>query len=208
MPQVSLSNLVASVRAGEALISFPTDTVPALAARPDRAELLFVAKQRSLDKPLILMAGQSADLWQYVAGTDAEVAHWQRVAARYWPGALTLVLPASGQVPPTVNPTDPTTIGLRVPNHALAQVILRQTGVLATTSANRSGQPTLFTQAEIEQAFPQVLTLQPSEIQSFSQSGSPNSPSIVVTSGTPSTVMRWSPQGWEILRQGAVVFED
>jgi len=61
MAQVSITDLVAGVRSG-CLVSFPTDTVPALAVRPDRAELIFAAAA-SKNKPLTLMGATSADLW-------------------------------------------------------------------------------------------------------------------------------------------------
>ncbi|NJP09336.1 MAG: L-threonylcarbamoyladenylate synthase [Leptolyngbyaceae cyanobacterium RU_5_1] len=170
MPQVSFDELVENVCSGTHLVSFPTDTVPALAARPDRAELIFETKQRSLDKPLILMAAEIDDLWVYVAGSLEEQQIWQQVAERYWPGALTLVLPARDRVPAALNPKDPTTIAVRVPNHAIAQAILAQTGPLATTSVNRSGQPALQTMTEIESQFPQVITLSPEALQISSSS--------------------------------------
>ncbi len=197
MSQVSLQTLVDGVRSGDHLISFPTDTIPALAARPDRADLIFTTKQRSLDKPLILMAAEISDLWQYVTGTDAERQVWQQVAERYLPGALTLVLPASDRVPATMNPNNPTTIGVRVPNHSIARAILSETGALATTSANKSGQPALQTMSAIETAFLEVMTLLPLELDRLkfdNQAGS----------GMPSTVAKWTGHGWEILRQGAI----
>jgi L-threonylcarbamoyladenylate synthase len=203
MTQVSFEVLVAGASSGQDLISFPTDTVPALAARPDRASLISAAKQRSLDKPLILMAAEVKELWSYVAGSSEERQIWQQMADRYLPGALTLVLPASDRVSPELNPKDPTTIGVRVPNHPIAQAILSRTGPLATTSANLSGQPALQTMAEIEAQFPQVLTLSPSELQAL-QSTSPLTSSFS-PSGVPSTVVRWTESGWEVLRQGAVV---
>jgi len=204
MPQVSLEEFIKQVRAGH-LASFPTDTVPALAVRPDRAELLFEAKQRSFDKPLILMAATIAELWSYTSGSFEERQIWQQTAERYLPGALTLVLPASQQVPSVMNPQDPTTIGVRVPNQPIAQAILARTGPLATTSANKSGQPTLQTIAEIEAQFPQVLTLLPSELQKLSNL--PTLLSETIGSGTPSTVARWTGSGWEILRQGSVAID-
>ena len=155
--------LVAGARSGK-LVSFPTDTVPALAVRPDCSELIFAAKQRSQEKPLILMGASPQSLWSFVSGSDAELKIWQQVAQQYWPGALTLVLPASAKVPAAMNPADPTTIGVRVPNSSIAIAILSQTGPLATTSANRSGEPPLQTIAEIEAQFPDVLTLQPTEL--------------------------------------------
>lgn len=192
MTQVSFDALVAGAKSGK-LVSFPTDTVPALASRPDCAELIFAAKQRSQDKPLILMGANSAALWPYITGTPEELQIWQQVADQYWPGALTLVLPASERVPAVMNPLEPTTIGVRVPNSALARQILEQTGPLATTSANRSGEPALQTMAEIAAHFPEVLTLRldPAEL-------------ISSNAGIPSTVAKWSGSSWEILRQGAL----
>lgn len=189
MTQVSLKNLIAGARAG-LLVSFPTDTVPALAAIPEKAALIFAAKQRSQDKPLILMAASAEDLWLYVKGDENEYKVWQELADKYWPGGLTLVLPASDRVPKVMNPIDPTTIGIRVPNSAIAQNILAQTGPLATTSANFSGQPPLQTMTEIEVQFPKVLTLEyQGEISGV---------------GIPSTVAKWTGINWQILRQGAI----
>lgn len=202
MTQVLLSDLAAKARSGEHLVSFPTDTVPALGVRPDRAALIFAAKQRDVSKPLILMAATIAELWAYVSGSAAERQIWQQVAKRYLPGALTLVLPASDRVPPTMNPMQPTTIGVRVPQHAVAIAILAQTGPLATTSANRSGQPALQTMAEIEAAFPQVFTLLPSEVNALTPTSS------TAASGIPSTVIRWNGTGWDVLRQGVVVIDE
>lgn len=192
--QVLTQDLIAGALAGS-LVSFPTDTVPALAALPHQAGLIFAAKQRSQDKPLILMGAKAEDLWSYVTGSSEELQIWQQVAAKYWAGALTLVLPASKRVPPEMNLADPTTIGLRVPNSAIAQRILSQTGPLATTSANLSGQPPLQTIAEIESAFPNVLTLSPTELE------------IEDSMGVPSTVIKWNGGNWQTLRQGAVKLE-
>ena len=190
MPLVSVDRLIVAAQTGN-LVSFPTDTVPALAALPTQAELIFQAKHRSQDKPLILMAGEVTDLWKFTNGTELELAIWQAVAARYLPGALTLVLPASELIPAVMNPLGNQTIGLRVPDCEIARSILRQTGALATTSANLSGEPPLLTMAAISENFPQVsalLDLEP--------------PSL----GRPSTVIQWQYSGWKLLRQGAVNF--
>ncbi|MFM7424870.1 MAG: L-threonylcarbamoyladenylate synthase [Elainella sp.] len=201
MAEVSLAEFIAAARAGTQLVSFPTDTVPALACRPDAAALIYAAKQRSETKPLILMGSAAADLWPYVMGSEAELAAWQQVAERYWPGALTLVLPASPQLPQAMNPTDPTTIGLRVPDHTVARQILAQTGPLATTSVNRSGEPALLSLAEVNAQFPEALTLGSDAMHSLD----PDSDLLAVpASGQPSTVAKWSGQGWQILRQGEV----
>jgi L-threonylcarbamoyladenylate synthase len=189
--QVSLENLIIAAQSGN-LVSFPTDTVPALATLPDRAESIFLAKQRSQDKPLILMVSDPAQMWQFTQGTEAELAIWQAIADRYLPGALTLVLPASDRIPAVMNPRQDKTIGLRVPAHDIARSILAQTGALATTSANLSGRSPLLTMAEIQADFPQVVCL---KIETD-----------VPTSGQPSTVVQWSDASWQVLRQGAVTF--
>ena len=191
MSQVSIDRLIIAAKSGN-LISFPTDTVPALATLPASAGLIFAAKQRSQTKPLILMVGEVTDLWQFTTGTEQEIEIWQAVADRYLPGALTLVLPASDSIPAVMNPLGNHTIGVRVPDCDVARSILRQTGALATTSANLSGEPPLLTMAEISDRFPQVLALD-SDL---------TTPSI----GQPSTVIEWSNNGWKILRQGAVKF--
>jgi L-threonylcarbamoyladenylate synthase len=193
MPIVSLDRAIAAALQGRA-IAFPTDTVPALATLPTHAESIFQTKQRSHDKPLILMASTIAELWQFTQGTDLELAIWRSVAERYLPGALTLVLPASDLVPAVMNPLGNKTIGLRVPDCEIARSLLQSTGALATTSANLSGAPPLMTMAEISNTFPQVFALQLA--------------TDLPSSGQPSTVIQWHQTGWQLLRQGAVSVSD
>jgi L-threonylcarbamoyladenylate synthase len=181
-------------------VSFPTDTVPALAALPESAELIYQVKQRSLEKPLILMAGDVEDLWEYLAGTEAERSVWRSMMQQHFPGAVTLVLPASDRVPPQMNPLTPGTIGVRVPDYAAARTILRSTGPLATTSVNRSGEPALLKLPEIRSQFPQVLTLRNEDLRSI---GIPDPDAT--SAGIPSTVVRWTGDGWEVLRQGKAI---
>jgi L-threonylcarbamoyladenylate synthase len=192
MPKVSQSELIKGAIAGQ-VVSFPTDTVPALAVLPAYSALIFAAKKRPQDKPLILMAASAEDLWSYVAGKPEEFAIWQQVVDLYWPGALTLVLPASERIPTAMNPSEPTTIGIRVPDSNIARAILAQTGPLATTSANFSGEPPLETMSAIAEAFSDVLTLDCAELDNQKQG-----------SGLPSTVAKWRGREWEIVRQGSV----
>ena len=191
MSQVSIDRLIVAANSGH-LVSFPTDTLPALATLPAHAGLIFAAKQRSQDKPLILMLGDIDDLWQFTHGSKEEIEIWKAIASQYLPGALTLVLPGSDLIPPVMNPLGNKTIGLRVPDCEIARSILRQTGALATTSANLSGEPALLTMAEISNKFPDVFALDRDL----------NIPTI----GQPSTVIEWKNNTWTILRQGAVKF--
>ncbi|MGB3297436.1 MAG: L-threonylcarbamoyladenylate synthase [Phormidesmis sp.] len=195
MTQVSLSQMVEKLAAAPALVSFPTDTVPALSARPEHAELIYAAKQRSPDKPLILMGAAFADLLPYVCGDDSEVSAWQNLAQQHWPGQLTLVLPAKSGLPSALNPQNTGTLGIRVPNHPIALNLLRRTGPLATTSANLSGQPPLISPDEIARAFPDALVL---SAKSFAMGAE------APISGLPSTVVKWTGSSWQILRQGKV----
>ncbi|MEM7555829.1 MAG: L-threonylcarbamoyladenylate synthase [Cyanobacteria bacterium P01_A01_bin.84] len=194
MMLVSLDNLVSGAIAGK-VVSFPTDTVPALAALPELGASIFATKQRPPQKPLILMAANISQLWNYVVSSPDEFEIWQQVAQKYLPGALTLVLPASEKVPVNMNPVNTKTIGIRVPNSAIAKSILAQTGPLATTSANLSGQPPLMSMVEIDTLFPDVLTLATAELIDEE-----------VNTGVPSTVIKWNGNEWDILRQGAVKF--
>lgn len=209
MAQVSLEKLIQAGQEGSHLLSFPTDTVHALACRPDAAAMIYAAKQRSKTKPLILMGGHGDELWSYVQRDHPAFPHWQEMAFWYWPGALTLVLPASDRLPTAVNPLNPTTIGIRVPNCAIARHILSQTGPLATTSINRSGQPPLETVDAINQEFPEVLTLSQNELAQWQDTETANvmqqaQSSGVGVEGTPSTVVQWTEDGWNTIRQGAL----
>ena len=189
MTLVSQPDLIAGAIAGN-VVSFPTDTVPALAVKPELANLIFAIKRRPSNKPLILMAASWSDLLPYLSGTPQEFDIWQHTANKYFPGAVTLVLSASDAVPEVINPTDSKTVGVRIPDSKIALEILRETGVLATTSANLSGEPPLRSMTEIAQAFPQVLVMkQPGEI---------------IGSGLPSTVVQWTKGNWNILRQGSI----
>jgi L-threonylcarbamoyladenylate synthase len=194
MVKVSQTELIAGAIAGKA-VSFPTDTVPALAIKPELADCIFQLKQRPAHKPLILMGATIADLLPYLVYTPSELTVWNQLIEQYLPGALTLVLPASKKVPAAINPTNSSTIGIRVPAHSLACQILQQTGVLATTSANISGQDALTTMTAINQAFPDVLVLDDQDLETKDKTGS----------GLPSTVVAWQNQGWKILRQGSVI---
>ncbi|WP_216916580.1 MULTISPECIES: Sua5/YciO/YrdC/YwlC family protein [unclassified Synechococcus] len=184
------ADLARCLAAGEAVL-FPTDTLPALACRPAAAALLWRLKQRPADKPLILMG---ADLPQLIAvlGVPWQEA-WLEQARSSWPGAVTLVLPVTGALTDHLHPGG-TSLGLRVPACEQARELLRLSGPLATTSANRSGQPAATTAAEAARQFPGLALLEPL----------PWPPG----SGQASTVLAWrgeesSDDPWAVLRSGA-----
>lgn len=185
---LAAQDLAQHLRQGEAAI-FPTDTLPALASRPEHAAQLWNLKERPQHKPLILMGACAKDLWQWLGREP--LASWTQLADQYWPGALTLVVPAA---PELVNPLHPggDSIGLRVPACDVALALLRASGPLATTSANRSGEAPCLNPQEAAERFPNVAQLAP---QPWPQ-----------PSGQASTVLRWiDGEGWQMLRRGAVV---
>ncbi len=196
MPYVSLQEYVKAVQAGS-VVALPTDTVWGLAVLPEHSPSLYALKQRSLEKPLILMGASAADLWPYIM---MDIGEWQKMTDRHWPGQLTLVVPASSKVPLGMHPQTPDTIGVRVPAHPITRQVLALTGPLATTSANLSGQPPLMSADQVLSQFSQVYGLDGTTIQSMLGTHSV----MPVPSGLPSTVARWQSPQWEILRQGTV----
>jgi L-threonylcarbamoyladenylate synthase len=193
MTKVAQKDLIAGAIANR-VVSFPTDTVPALAVKPESAEAIFELKQRPAGKPLILMGASLDDLLPYIVGTPAELTIWQQTIEQYLPGAITFVLPASSLLPSAIDPLNTQTVGIRISANLIACQILQQTGVLATTSANLSGQAPLMTMTEIDLAFPTVLVLEDCQIDYSLKTGS----------GMPSTVAKWTGKGWHILRQGNI----
>ena len=193
MPLGSQADVIQAAIAGQ-VVSFPTDTVPALAVRPEHSDLIYQLKQRERSKPLILMAATVEDLWPYLVASPPAKQTWQPLIDRHWPGALTLVLPASDRLPAAINPTGDQTVGVRIPNEAIALEILQNTGPLATTSANLSGQPPLQTLTAIAQIFPSVMALDCTALEKAGPLGN----------GCPSTVVQWQGETFHVLRQGQI----
>lgn len=119
------------------LIAFPTDTVYGLAASAFNAKAiqkLFTAKGRDFNKAIAILIGDLSHLDGITSGLTYTA---EKLASRFWPGALTLVVPAHHDLPGILSPTP--TIGIRMPDHPFALNLLKATGPLATTSANISG---------------------------------------------------------------------
>jgi tRNA threonylcarbamoyl adenosine modification protein (Sua5/YciO/YrdC/YwlC family) len=142
---------VAAARRG-ALIVIPTDTVYGIGGRPDDPDAtaaVFAAKERpaGLTLPVLVASVEHA---RQVAVFDDRA---ETMASACWPGPLTLVLPRSGASSSYTLGGDETTIGVRVPAHPLALAVLAETGPLAVTSANRSGEPPATTCDQLVAAF-------------------------------------------------------
>lgn len=129
-----------AIRRGE-LVAFPTETVYGLgsdALDPAAVARIFAAKGRPADNPLIVHIARADDLPALVLRVPPE-AHL--LAATFWPGPLTLVLPRRAHVPDiTTGGLD--TVAVRVPEHPVALALIEACGrPLAGPSANRSGRP-------------------------------------------------------------------
>ncbi|MCS5697818.1 Sua5/YciO/YrdC/YwlC family protein [Cyanobium sp. FGCU-52] len=195
-PLLSVPDLAAALQAGS-LALFPTDTLPALATTPGHAAAIWTCKARPREKPLILMGADLPQLVDFLGVAWLEP--WLEKAQTCWPGAVTLVLPIQGPVTEALHPGG-TSLGLRVPACERALELLRRTGPLATTSANRSGEPAARDAREAAALFPEIPQLAPL----------PWPPG----SGSASTVLAWSaantgtPVEWQTLRAGATVPRD
>lgn len=125
---VSTAEAVAALRAGKPVI-FPTDTVFGLGVAVNHASSpaeLYQLKQRTDDKPIAWLVGGIDDLARYGKNVSAQALE---LACAHWPGALTLIVEASDEVPPAYR-SAAGTIALRVPNDPTARALIEQVGRL------------------------------------------------------------------------------
>jgi tRNA threonylcarbamoyl adenosine modification protein (Sua5/YciO/YrdC/YwlC family) len=154
VPPAEAVEQAAAAALGGRLVVYPTDTVYAISTRPDdpgATGRLFEAKARSRDLELPVLV-PSTSVAREIAAFDERA---EALVLRFWSGPLTIVLPRTDRSRPWALGGDPETIGVRVPKHPLALALLALTGPLATSSANRSGEPTPVVCDEIEEVFGQ-----------------------------------------------------
>ena len=119
------------------LVAFPTDTVYGLATLPFKVEYvdhLYTAKGRNSERAIAILLG---DLSQISQVTPEMGKMAMKLAKRFWPGPLTLIVPRLPQLPNILSSN--LTIGVRIPDHPVALSLLKLVGPLAVTSANLSG---------------------------------------------------------------------
>lgn len=183
-------NAASTILKDGGLIAFPTDTVYGVACdlwNPEAIEKLFAAKQRGKDKPLPILIGKVEHIAQIAETTSINI-NTNVLMQRFWPGAMTVIVPKLASIPENLSPFD--TIGVRMPNHPRLLELLSQTGPLAVTSANKSGQENPTTAEEV---FAQLG----GEIDLILDGGKTDS-------AIPSTVIASTADGFNILRQGAI----
>lgn len=171
------------LRAGE-IVAFPTDTVYGVgvaASRPDRLPALFELKARPSERRIPILV---ADLEQ-VGGQWHPDERAHLLAHRFWPGALTLVLPGEAE-----------TQAFRAPDHPVALELIRATGPILATSANRSGEPDTLGADDVLIAFAR----QQDELVAVVDGGA-------VRGGVASTVLDLSVTPARIVREGPITRE-
>ena len=200
-PFADESVLVLAARAlvtGGAVI-IPTDTVYGVAVSPDvrgATEQLFALKQRPAEQPLAVLVASPEQGLALAAPEALGPEAWAQVEAltrRWWPGALTLVLPRGRAASGYDLGGSPDTIGVRCPASLPVRALAERVGPLATTSANAHGEPTPATATEAVAALHGEVA-------------------VVVDGGPctapPSTVLDVSTTPWRILREGGVTAAD
>lgn len=182
-----------ALRAGQVVV-IPTDTVYGLAAavdRPDALSRLYALKKRPSEKAIPVLLSDPSHVHQVSTGLSQLA---KRLALCFWPGALTLVLPALSHLPSHITSTasdGPRTVAVRVPDHPLACAIIGATGgALAVTSANESGKPPALEAREAAALYasPPILVVDGGR----------------VSAGIPSTVVLATGATPVILREGAI----
>lgn len=131
------------------LCAIPTETVYGLAADALNGEAvsrIFAAKGRPQDNPLIVHIAELPSLYPLVSAVPESA---KALAAAFWPGPLTMVLPKSELIPPEVS-AGLDTVAVRFPSHPVAQAVIKASGCpLAAPSANLSGSPSPTTAAHV-----------------------------------------------------------
>lgn len=183
------------------VVAIPTDTFYGLAANPFDAravEQVFAIKGRPKNMPLLLLV----DSVERARGLTANLPEgFERLARRFWPGPLTIVVEANANVPATVT-GNTGRIGLRWPRAATPAAIVRQAGVAITgTSANRTGQRECSTAQEVERQIGAAIPL----ILDGCGDGRDSGTSIPMRA---STVIDLRTDGWGVLREGALATEE
>jgi tRNA threonylcarbamoyl adenosine modification protein (Sua5/YciO/YrdC/YwlC family) len=171
------------------LIVLPTDTVYGIGTRPDdrgATAKLFEAKGRPRDLELPVLVPSTAAAREIAAFDERAEA----LALRCWAGPLTLVLPRTAASRGWDLGGDPETIGVRMPHHPLALALLAETGPLAVTSANRSGEPTPTTCEGVVEVFGDAVDVYLCAAEQLA--------------GAPSTVVELARGDPRVIRTGAI----
>jgi len=185
----ALADAILAMQSG-GIVGIPTETVYGIAVvpRPEALQAVIAAKRRPRDKGIALLI----DGLDQVDGLVDLSVPARRLAERYWPGALTLVLPLRRpELAPEALTGGRDTLALRIPDHPVPRALARELGPIAVTSANRSGEAPAQTAAALIVSVGHSLAL-------VLDDGP-------VRGGVASTVVSITWEGtWSVLREGAL----
>ncbi len=173
------------------VVAVPTDTVYGLTSllSPRAVDRIFSAKGRPADLALPVLVGWAEQVGVVASSFTGPAA---ALAERYWPGPLTLVVPARARVGSLVGGSG-ATVGIRWPNQPLIEELCLALGPLPATSANRHGEPPCSSAAEVRERFG------PSEVAAVVDGEA---------AGVPSTVVDCTRRRPACLREGAIRWVD
>jgi len=175
------------------VVAFPTETVYGLGANaldPLAVARIFEVKERPSFDPLIVHIANSETIETLSASDDERI---KKLADKFWPGPLTIVLPKSDTVPDLVTSGLPT-VGIRMPDNEIALRLIKAAGCpIAAPSANKFGRISPTTAAHVRKQLPSVACI---------LDGGP------AKVGIESTVIRLHDDGFEILRQGVITLQE
>jgi len=141
------------------VVGVPTETVYGLAANifsESAVRKIFEVKQRPLDNPLIVHIAEKKQLEDLVSDIPEAAL---KLAERFWPGPLTLLLPKKPAVPDLITANKPT-VAIRMPDHAMTRELITAAGVpIAAPSANPFGRISPTTAQHVADYFPEKLKL-------------------------------------------------
>ncbi|MFW5866763.1 MAG: L-threonylcarbamoyladenylate synthase [Armatimonadota bacterium] len=191
------ATMAAEALAEGGLAVMPTDTVYGLAASLPRRraiERIFDAKKRPADMPLPVLVASVAEAEALVPG---QLEPHEELLSRWWPGALTVIVGSSEQIPQEVTAGGPT-VGLREPDSDVARAILHAAGgALAVTSANISGDPPAREVADL----PDELLRQVALVIDAGRCAGGTASTVLDLSSAPPRVLRAGPVATDELRR-------
>ena len=187
MKIINQNEALKKLKIGKPII-FQTDTLPAIGSMPKYYEMIYKVKKRDKNKALILMGSQIKQVLDYVDNDARD--DFQKVAEKFWPGPLTLIIPVKKNKSLNLISSN-NTLGLRIPDSLTARSLILETGPLATSSANISGLDTSFDAESVSNDLPEVDLLGPIPWEECS--------------GLGSTIISWAKDGkWRLVREGQI----
>ncbi|MDH3730967.1 MAG: L-threonylcarbamoyladenylate synthase [Acidimicrobiia bacterium] len=188
--EAAMYEAVNAIREG-LVVGVPTETVYGLAVDPMNAAAvatLFDLKGRPAEKPFAVLVSSLEQARELAVLTDVATT----LANEYWPGPLTLVLPRSGNTPDWLGEHDRGTVGIRMPDHEVALMLLDMAGPLVVTSANWTGDSPVVDHAAAAAIFGDAVA-----VYLEGEAGGGSSSTVIDASSDTAALVRPGPVPWD-----------